>query len=440
MIGRTALARPVEGLTPAAAAEVCAGLGALARWWLDDAVLHLAARAPGLPPDEAGWWAKVPPLPAGPGACWAVFAAASPGPSLLRPAFLLPLRWAADAGHSPRLPCGLRDLAERAVATLQPGRRFGLRLDDELERDGVDLSAAGLDCGSAWAAVVGGLVLLGEGGEPDRGVWATGAPTADGGVGPVGGLAEKLALARARGARLVFVPEAQVEEACALAGGLGVAPLRAGADVRRGLAPYLAELDAPPPRDESDAGRARRADYYLRQASRAPARADAYYRSDLLPSIAARCREQAAALPWPAPPPLLVTIASDSPELTLIAVTALCPRRVLVLHTDDDRGRGLRDAALGLLVRAAGVVEAAAFADRDEPGAGLAGAVRSFAAGAAPAELAFDLTPGHKLMSLALALAVAPPGSWLLYLRHERAGRFVCPFSERLLAWPARAR
>jgi hypothetical protein len=438
MIGRAFLARPVEGLTPSSAAEVCARLGALARWWLDEAVLRLAARAPGLPPDEAAWWAEVPPLPAGPGACWAIFTDGAPGPSLLRPAFLLPLRWAADADHSPRLPRGLRDLAERAVTALRPAGRFGLRLDDPLERDGIDLSAAGLDCASAWAAVAGGLVLLAEGGEPDRGVWATGAPTAEGGVGPVGDLARKLALAGACGARRVFVPETQVEEARAAAGGPGVAPLRAGADVRRGLAAYLAELDAPPPRDETAAGRERRADYYLRLAGRDAGRADAYYRADLLASIVARCRAQAADLACPAAP-RLVTVASDSPELVLLAVEALRPRRCLVLHTADEGGRTRRDAVLQLLAgNGVGCVpEPAPFDDGDALPAELSAATAAFVGAAA--DVVFDLTPGSKLMSLALALRVARPGDWLLYLRHRRVGRYVRPFSERLQVWRAGA-
>jgi hypothetical protein len=56
---------------------------------------------------------------------------------------------------------------------------------------------------------------------------------------------------------------------------------------------------------------------------------------------------------------------------------------------------------------------------------------------AEPGGVVLDLTPGNKEMSLVLAFDAARPGNWLYYLRHERKGERVEPFSERPLIWSA---
>jgi hypothetical protein len=63
-------------------------------------------------------------------------------------------------------------------------------------------------------------------------------------------------------------------------------------------------------------------------------------------------------------------------------------------------------------------------------------AVREFAAGVPAERLAFDLTPGYKSLSLELEDR-APPGSWLLYCRHQQLGadNRVDPGTERYDCW-----
>jgi hypothetical protein len=434
-------------LSPRAALEAAVGLGALAGWWLRPEVRTAAA---GLQPAWAAHLTQPPRLTATLGGC--PIALVNRGPlalPLLRPAFLLPVRWRQHPPHDPALPQMLRGLADRVVRQLSeaagPGlRRWGLSLDLGPGGEEVDLSDLEMSFESAWAPLAGGLLLAEKGIASDPGTWATGAWDAGGGVGPVEGLGAKLSLAAEYGVRHFFLPLAQRAEAEAW---LADTP---GSGVRLGwlvpspdpqpealLRPYLARLGWPPGRDEPFEARRR---YYALQPRGRPA-AEHYYRECLLPEIAARLRAQAGAS-WPGwRPELLVTVLSPSAALVRLMAEALRVPEVMLLV------EGGQEAALPV----------AADAVRDELGrAGARCVVARFdeasiqdmedrfscliqeaAGGRAAESLAIDLTPGKKPMTVALARA-APGGSWLLYCRHSYlADGRPAPGTEALERWPA---
>jgi hypothetical protein len=423
-----------DRLTPGHAVELVAALGGLARWWLCDAALARAAEEyPQLAPRlEDG-----PCLPTAPGSCWVVYANQDPSAwPLLRPAFLLPLRWSEGQPHSSQLPRPLADLAGRVARSLGLPT-WGLHLSEQDGIDRLDLVGVAFDSESGWAPLAGGLILAGEGARPRPEVWATGRWDRWGGVAAVGGLEAKLRLAAAWGVREFFVPAEQAGAAAQVLGGQAcrVSPLASGLrSPREALRDYLASLDAPP--DEAAPLAARR-DYYLRQPPHLP-RTQGYYATHLLPEVAGRLRAQARA--WAAwSPTHLVTVVSGSPELVLLGARAVGARRCLLLHTAEFAAEAERLAAL----LGGGGVEAVPglFADDDGMLPTMRGLVGAFAAGVADGDLVFDLTPGTKLMTLTLERVARQdrPRSWLVYVRHDfdKARRKNVPGTERLERWPA---
>jgi hypothetical protein len=440
------LRRPVAGLSAEEAGDLAAELGGLARWWLKDEVLRLAARADdNLREDEVGWWLEKPRLAATEGACWIIFGNDQPTEqTLLRPAFLLPLCWVPDRPHSPRLPTEVRLVAEDALRVLQelPSvRRGSWGLQPGGEVGALDLGPVPFGAASGWAALAAGLILAAEKCLPNPRVWATGRWESFGGIGRVDHLPAKLELAHEHEVEEFFVPAEQAAELAATAepGTPRIRSLYGARDPRAALRDYLARLDAPPPISDTGDEKRKVAAYYLRLLDRDPAGGKQYYQEQLLPAIVRQCRAQAETLPWSKPPACLVSIASDNPELVYLAVEALRPRRCLVLYTPDYKEKGILKRALSALEKnsVGCCCRPSPFTDGDDMETQMATAIRAFTADAHPEEVIFDLTPGHKLMSLALAYSVAQPGNWLLYLRHRREGNAVVPFSERLLAWPA---
>lgn len=112
----------VEHLPPPRAYGVAAQLKNVAVWWLRPEVLKRAAeraRQLGLQRVSERWEPE-PLLPIKPGACWiAVVNKRREELGLLRPAYALPLCWAPKREHDPRLPQGLRELADKVHRELQ---------------------------------------------------------------------------------------------------------------------------------------------------------------------------------------------------------------------------------------------------------------------------------------------------------------------------------
>ncbi len=416
---------PPQNLKPGQAVELVRRMGNLARWWLRPEVLERVAQ------ELNGCW-DTPRLPTAAGTCWIIFAQEPPRWPALRDAFLLPLQWQSNTLDSLYLPAKLRGLA-RAVAQTVHHPDWGLHLSRDAGLEGMDLRELDdvLEVASGWASLAGGLLLAAEGGRPDPAVWATGAWNEDG-IRRVSHLKAKVQLAVEYGVRQLFVPESQVSEAERLARqqphSLSIGALAEGkSDPQEALRNYRDALDLPPlPTDPQESRRA----YYLRQEDEERARQ--YYRDNLLPDIVQNLRAQ-----WleqnGGTATHLVTIASDNPELVSMAVGVVRPRTCLVLYTTDKAAKlaEVRQLLVGNKTECELIPKK--YASPEELLEKMSGAIQEVVAGADPEGVLLDLTPGTKEMSLTLALEVAQAGNRLYYVRHQRKGSRVVPFSERLL-------
>ncbi|HZW34071.1 MAG TPA: hypothetical protein VFF52_25330, partial [Isosphaeraceae bacterium] len=281
-----------------------------------------------------------------------------------------------------------------------------------------DLSHLPMDCRSAWAPLAAALILASDGIPPETGIWGTGAWRPAGGIASVGGLDRKLDLALAFGARTIFIPAEQRADAERWTSShpgvdIEIAVLEHGEkpDLRSALRSYVAR-SASRPGPESSLDLRRR--YYLRQVDRELQRN--YYIQDLLPELAVYYRDQ---LPPACRPTHLVTIASQSPELVILLANAIKPRRCLILYTQDNRGH-METAMIGVRRSVQSCdVQPRPFTKGDAMAGEIRQHVLNFTQAVSPGDVLFDLTPGHKEMSLVLALRVAPRGSYLFYLRHD---------------------
>ena len=151
--------RSLKGLTPSQARRVVSRLGEVGRWLLKPEVIRCArndAEGSGpaaIPPAD---WADPRPGQAVGHCRVLVVNRDQERAPLLRPCFVLPLRWREDSAHSPHLPRGLTDLADQVIAALSGEARvkercWGLQLGPRTGFDRCDLSTLGMDGRSACA-------------------------------------------------------------------------------------------------------------------------------------------------------------------------------------------------------------------------------------------------------------------------------------------------
>lgn len=429
--------KPQEELSSAEAHELAYGiLGTnLSRWLLRPEVLRRVAehdQMRGYGKAE-GYWLARPELPGGQGLCWVVFT--QQDFPLLRPAFVLPFQWRQGQPHSKYLPPAMVEQAEDVLraAGLQG---FGLDGSSEAGIKGCDLSRLEqVECRSAWVPLFGGLVVGAEGGLPDRGVWASGEWSPTDGVQRIGELKAKLEVAWEWGAKQFFLPTSQREEAEQWVAWRG-ANLAIGVlaerkpdgkqyDARSALREYLADFGAPP---DPAAPREARKQYYLRQTS--DERRRAYYRRCLLDDVAADCRrrlDSEGCLPHPTH---MVTILSTSPELVELGVQVFKPSRVLVLYTAETKEylSAVRSTIKDRMPECEVVPRQ--FEVGENMVSQMRTAIEDFISGVEPGQIVYDLLPGTKEMTLALAIELSQPGVWLYYLRHKRQGLVPVPFEQ----------
>ncbi len=423
-----------ERLGPRRAFSICRALGPLARWWLRPEVLARACAYDGGYPGLTS--PELPPLSRLPGACRIVYAVPADTPhSLLRPAFLLPVRWVSGELHSPHLPKGLEELAD-SVARSVGLDGWGLRMCDEAGLAGVDLSGLGsLRHDSGWASLAGGLIVAAGGGEPRPEVWATGCWDHRGGVAEVDGLGEKVSLAREWRAEWFFAPAANVRTFAGETGSVRLRELRQGlSSPGESLAEYLDSLDAPPPiPGPDDKGALNRAvAYYLRQRRPDPS----YYRSHLLPAVCESCRLQVRQKFRGIPPADLVTVVSESPETSVISAWSVSAARCLLLYTDTDSIKANAARCREDLERSGVRVTERTFEDQEDLGPVFGAAVAGFRRGSN--RVIFDLKPGTKKMTLAL-YRVAGEGDWLFFFDTLYDKGRPVPGTETVALWPAAA-
>jgi hypothetical protein len=403
-------------------------LPGLARWVLDRAVFHRALEQTeqlprvNRPPDD---WRRPPALPQRPGSCYVLLVnrLAQP-PSLLRPAFVMPLSWVKYAGHDPKLPRSLIDVATEVSASLMkigriaPGT-WGLRLAEETGLETWDLSTWNIGGRSAWPSLVSGLILASHGRAPDTKVWSTGVWRENQGMDDVDGegLKLKLDLAVEFGVRTFFLPSRQKEQAENYLAERGDQQLAIkafdssrGTDFDQTMRDLLAEAGVPPaPHELFEIKRF----HYLSLVD--PLEQRAYYLRCLMIDIASESRKQ---LPPECQPTHLITIASDSPELAALMVEMIQPKECLLLYRADSTQ--LVEEALKAIrwSRVNCKVKHLAFG-AEKMSDEISEHVHRFLDGVAPERSMIDLTPGTKEMSLTLALEIAVPGTYLFYRRHR---------------------
>jgi hypothetical protein len=436
----------LASLSAAQAARCVGALGWLAPWLLLPEVLEKAAA------HQPAYrrYCDRPRLPAAPGGCWVMFARPADLP-LLRPAFVLPVCWRHGRDHDPCLPGPLRTLArfvhDQVVGTA--GDRWGLFLavpEGEEPRDlsGLDGDAVGADSG--WAALAGGLCLGRDDLSPDPEVWATAAWDAQFGVGRVDprGVGAKLTLAAEWGVRRLFLPaqnQPELAEWKKEGGRLEVellAPVARSPHALRLLAAYTEQLGISP---TVEAPLRVRHAYYSRLGR---SRADGFYWTHFLAEAIERCRGRLRQDHPDCQPTHLVTVVGNQAPVVGMAPAVLEVQRCLLLYEEKKqedwfkRIEKNRDDVSALLGQRGTEVESVGvrLGERVAELEKITAAVVRFAAGVAPGQLAFDLTPGYKSLSLELE-AAAPPGSWLLYCRHKQTGadNRVEPGTERYDCW-----
>lgn len=409
---------PISSLKPRQACELLDGFGPLAGWWLQPEVLDLACNhQPAYRP------CLKPSLPTSPGSCWVLFRRQGNRP-LLRPAFLLPLRWIPGTEHEDVLPLPLRDLAkqvaEQAKQELIEGDwRLALPEGWPVDLGAVDEKLASFESG--WASLFGGLFLAARNRCAQPTVWISASWHPEFGIGDVGGLEEKLDLALDFGVEEFFLPAPNylkgLEWKKSRGSDIDLKPLSQvtkNPSPRALLGEYLARFGLPPAKEDAVE---RKKEYYLDENPKSEA--DNFYWNCLFDDVVRNCAESLRSDHPDCRPTHLVTVVSASPSAVALAPAALKVRRCLLLHDKTAKMEGLAakiaDRLTGIDCEPIGIDLGQRESERNQLQAVLAEFFRDVTA----TNIAFDLTPGFKSLSLALQES-APRGSWLLYCRHNQ--------------------
>ncbi len=297
--------------------------------------------------------------------------------------------------------------------------------DDLHELNWRELEELGLQTSweSAFAPLAAGLILAIQGGTPDRHVWASAADNRTGGLDGVGALQAKLAAAKRFGVQQLFLSvsdkpnlECVVSADLGSESGLTIRFLedRKARSVEDLLVDYLVALNWEPPLTQGITPEY--AEWYRRHCNwSADERSnEIVYRNKLLELVACRCRT--LALPHADNIEVLVAVA-DNPSLVALLLLYLQPQRCILLHTRDRLARARETEDLVRNKGYQGVIEILPITTQDWS------ELQTKLATLKSERLVFDLTGGTKLMSLALAIDVATPGSRLHYLDHQIDGK-----------------
>ncbi len=433
---------PLDPANPARCARAVREFGPLAQWWLHPKALEAAVSHQ----PAYRCFMDRPALPGSLGSCWVVFARQQPLP-LLRPAFLLPLRWHPRSQHGRGLPGPLRRLADEVLGQLRgvpavAQHDWGLHLHDGAGLTGMDLTALNeSDIGvlSGWAALAGGLLLAAEERLPNPHIWASAAWHPEFGIDGVDGIDGKLELAREWEVKQFFLPAEHqrqaLEWARAYCPGLSSPPLL---PVARDpvpsslLRPFLEQLGVPP----APEGPWEKRVAHYRGISRTGA--DKYHWSHLLRTIVCRCGEKFRLRYPELKAKRLITVVSTSPSVVVLAPASLQVQSCLLLYEEADQKVKMIVPILEEFLRSVGIQprsEPIRVGSREIELETIAPRVREFCAGVAADEVIYDMTPGYKPLSLALD-EIASPESWRIYCRHEQLpDRNVDPGTEHYDAW-----
>lgn len=423
--------------TPLVALRAVNVLGGLAPGWLHPDVAAKARSATG--DETAAWLGGMPKLPAEVGATWVILAQDErPMFPLLRSAFVLPLHWRRGRTHCESLPLKLRVLAQ-AIATDLGSTEWGIEPNECLGRlsDLNWLDELGA-FESAYVSLAGGLIAAIAGRGPDPTIWATGAWRPGAGIREVGRMRQKLELARDYEVTRFFVPSQVANEARQLVdgwrgAGMEVGELDAGNEsIRMAIRAYTRALKVPPPDDAPFEELAR---YYLDDLE-TEAEYKAWYRLHLMPKIIERCRANLERDYPDLPAPVCYISFADNVDLVTISSMVMRPERALLMFTGDREDQaGETKREIGQRTGGSTNVTLELVKNDDHIGTTVAALVRPFVSGVDPSRVVLDLTPGHKLMTLSLALDAAQAGNTFAYLRHKLRHPKVEPGTERFRLW-----
>lgn len=439
--------------------DLAADLGGLARWVLKPEVLAQAAMAWTGPPHrnfaQAEWLRQRPQLPRATGSCWVVFVADQRQYPLLREAFVVPWRWMKRDSSEPNeawgddVPSPMGRVGRGVLQTMHAFKSTGtrssptdwvLRLAVDNDPGRYDLRGlTGLQAESGWVSLAAGWLIATRGGIVDTSVWASAAWGEDG-LKPVEGLAAKLRVAHEWGAGTLAVAATQVDREGAVAEqaralGIYLEPLPAFTpNPLRSLRPLMNLLAVRPTAPEGQLSADERSAFFqdatayaylLRNDLSQPEQSRAFYREVPLPVIVRECRAQVQrqASELLSSRGILLTVYSGSPELIELAGHLFRPRECMILYTeqsnvtaeDRDRVESLLDNCKVHWQRI----------NRDLRPGHLPAEVTAFVDSRGPLPCVVDLTPGTKLMTLALdrTLPSRERGCWRMYVMTEMRGQ-----------------
>ena len=188
-----------------------------------------------------------PKLPEKLGGCWVLVRLNVSEDSVFRSGAIIPLQWSQEyEAHDPRLPDGLRDMANAVLNEVKvSGWILRLAVKENTSEILRQLAPGEKDWQSAWLPLYAGLKLAVDGLLPDPTVFATGAW--DGGLQPVTGLKEKFSAARDWGGNTFFCPEnCEEKEFQRVDLGERLQKLKTEPILAKAAAPYLSRLAKEP--------------------------------------------------------------------------------------------------------------------------------------------------------------------------------------------------
>jgi hypothetical protein len=253
-------------------------------------------------------------------------------------------------------------------------------------------------------------------GKPNTTVWASGDWAHDRGVQEVSGLDAKVELARQMGATEFFVPELQVPELQPQVSDIQIRPLTQGTkNPREALRAYLDRLEIPPGLNEP---RAKRARYF--EGISDDRKAKRYYRENILPDVVLECSEPLRRELSGAGNIKLITILSKGFELARLALSAIQPAECLLLH-DKELAADAEELVRQLNAERPDRIVVPGLVSGDSRETLMnefRREIARFIKEVQPETLVFDLTPGKRLMNLALYDAL-PPGSHVFCIQDD---------------------
>ena len=412
--------------------RVAAALGPLqSRWLSDEAITAL-----GHPASGAGSL----PETAQPG-YFDVLVAARGSFALLRPAFLMPLRWVGGRPHSRRLPPTLCDHADKMIAIhskisgLPESGRWGLDAafaGDEAEAWATtDLSGLDIESGSASAAMLAALLSAEFAGFGNGRVLASVACDADS-ISKVDSIAVKLDAAVRADALRVFLCEENRPEGDAWVRATGrtdlIEYLPLARSLQERLSPFMRARWAPPAADAPIEQHRR----YLEEALSGPrqgAKRRAYYLAYLAQRLALQHIARHPDGPRPGQRCLLAGVVSpdQTPTLAFLA-HVYAPEAVLLVY---DPARAAEDAAalkrhleeVAGVRRVESITESLESMEIEKLEQLLRAQFHRFCGrlqgDADGTDLVCDLTAGLKRLTFAMLNAV-PPGTQLVHVDSKR--------------------